>query len=218
MNEEPIWPETPRWKVLQRLKQYAPRLSKACRDDGSGFDWPDSHLLGRVSQCVAILVGYERKREHWHRSGWENIKIIDNRTPSLRLVQRINNLVKRAIEARQRLCSESLLEKAARTPDNLETQMLLRNFLQQEGKFARAVKEHENHLWHRWKSWPLLQWICDMEHPDAKKLILPFVDAHESAEPCDHRNDWRRYKNRERQKRRRQRKNSLPKKRDKAQS
>jgi hypothetical protein len=53
-----------------------------------------------------------------------------------------------------------------------------------------------------------------MEHPDAKKVILPFVDAHESAEPLDHRADWKRFKNRERQKRHRQRKNSSPKKRD----
>jgi hypothetical protein len=91
--------------------------------------------------------------------------------------------------------------------------MLLRNFVQQNGKFARAVKEHENRLWHRWESWPLLSWICDMEHPDAKKVILPFVDGHESAEPCDHRADWKRFKNRERQKRHRKRKNSLSEKR-----
>ena len=35
MNEEPIWPETPRSKVLERLKEYAPMLSKNCRKEGN---------------------------------------------------------------------------------------------------------------------------------------------------------------------------------------
>jgi hypothetical protein len=35
MNEEPIWPETPRSIVIERLKEYAPRLSKTCRKEGN---------------------------------------------------------------------------------------------------------------------------------------------------------------------------------------
>jgi hypothetical protein len=50
-----------------------------------------------------------------------------------------------------------------------------------------------------------------MQHPDAQKLILPFVDAHESAEPYDLHHDWKRFKNRERQKRHRAKKFSAGK-------
>jgi len=216
MNEDPIWPETPRSKVLERLNDYAPRLSKTCREDNHGFDWPDRHLLGRVSQCVAILVGHERKIEHWRRSGWENVKILDKRIRSLRLVQRINGLVKRAIEKRQELCGESVLEKAARNPDSVETQMLLRDFLQQKGKFASAVKDHESRLWHRWQSLPLFWWICQMEHPHAKDLLLPNIESPAEAEPTDYfqqREAINRWNARKRQKRYRQRKNSLLEKR-----
>jgi hypothetical protein len=190
MNEEPIWPETPRLTVLERFKYYAAQLSKTCRqEDGFAFDWPDSHLLGRVSQCVAILVGYERKLEHWRRPTWENVKILDKRIGSLRLVQRINGMVKRAIEKREELCGESELEKAARNPDSLETQMLLRDFLQQKGKLANAVKDHENRLWHRWQSEELFWWICHIEHPDAKALVLPNIDSPAEAEPIDYVQD-----------------------------
>lgn len=217
MNEEPIWPETPRSKVLERLKEYAPRLSKTCRKEGNhAFDWPDSHLLGRVSQCVAILVGHERKIEHWRRSGWENINVLDKRIRSLRLVQRINGLVKRAIEKREELCGESVLEKAARNPDSLETQMLLRDFLQQKRKLAGVVKDHESRLWHRWQSLPLFWWICEMEHPDAKHLVLPKIESLAEAEPIDYSQQSKaieRWNARKRQTRYRQRKNSLLEKR-----
>ena len=216
MNEEPIWPETPRSAVFERLKDYASRLNKECREDNSGFDWPDSHILGRVSQCVAILIGHERKIEHWRRSEWENIKILDNRIRSLRLVQRINRLVKRAIEKRQELFGESVLEKAARNPDSLQTQMLLRDFLQKKGKLARVVKDHERRLWHRWQSLPLFWWICTMEHPDAKDLVLPHIESPAEAEPTDYfqqREAIKRWNARKRQKRFRERRNSLSEKR-----
>jgi hypothetical protein len=212
MNEEPIWPETPRSIVIERLKEYAPRLSKTCRKEGNhAFDWPDSHLLGRVSQCVAILVGHERKIEHWRRSGWENINILDKRIRSLRLVQRINGLIKRAIEKREELCGESVLEKAARNPDSVETQMLLRDFLQQKGKLAGAVKDHESRLWHRWQSLPLFWWVCEMEHPDAKQLALSHIESPTEAQPIDYSQDReaiKRWNARKRQQRFRQRKKS----------
>jgi len=114
------------------------------------------------------------------------------------------------------LCGESVLEKAARNPDSVETQMLLRDFLQQKGKFASAVKDHESRLWHRWQSLPLFWWICQMEHPHAKDLLLPNIESPAEAEPTDYfqqREAINRWNARKRQKRYRQRKNSLLEKR-----
>jgi len=214
IHEEPIGPETPRWKVLDRLKEYAPELSRICREIQDGFDGPYQDLLYAVSQCVALLVRYERKRSLW--SEWEDINFLDKRHRSLRLVQRINNLVKLAIGKRQELCGESELERAAREPDSLKTEKLLRGLLLRRGKLASLVKDHEGRLWHRWKSRPLLWWVCEMEHPDAKGLILPNIDDPAEAGPFNHREAHRRFMDRTRQKRHRQRKNSLSKERDKA--
>ena len=62
MNEEPIWPETPRSIVLERLKEYSPRLSRTCRKESNyAFDWPDSHLLGRVSHVLLSWLDMSEK-------------------------------------------------------------------------------------------------------------------------------------------------------------
>ena len=181
-----------------------------CREDSNhSFDWPDGRLIGRFDQCVTILVDHERKSGQWHRSEWENIKILDKRIPSLRLVERINNLVKRAIEKREKLCGESLLEKAARDADSAQTQALLMDFRMNGGKFAKAVKDHESHLWHRWQSRPLFWWVCQIEHPDAKQLVLPHIESPEETEPTDYskeRESRKRWNTLKRQRRFRKRK------------
>ena len=131
-------------------------------------------------------------------------------------MRRINGVVKRAAENRQKLCGESVLEKAARNPDSVETQMLLRDFLQQKGKLANAVKDHENRLSHRWQSEELFWWICHIEHPDAKRLVLPNIDSPEEAEAIDwvqDREAMKRWNAVKRQRRFRQRKNSSLEKR-----
>jgi hypothetical protein len=105
-----------------------------------------------------------------------------------------------------------------RRPDSLGTQILLRDFVEQKGKFVDLLNDHDNRVMERIRSWPLLHWLCGMDHPDAQNLILHDVDPVRLAGILTRYHHLekvsrKRLKNRERQKRHRQRKNSLPEKR-----
>jgi hypothetical protein len=118
-----------REKVFERLDQLLQVLRCCCCDDVEFF-WPPGWLLGQIDECVMFLIELERKKRPC--VGWKAFKTLDKRRRSLRLVPRINSLVKRAIERRKEKCSESVLEKAARRPDSLGTQILLRDFSAEE--------------------------------------------------------------------------------------
>jgi hypothetical protein len=210
-----------REKVLARLNRQLWILTLCCRPLRHGardadFLWPPGWLLGRIDECVALLLEVEGKKPGW--LGWKRFRTLDKRRRSLRLVPRIDSLVKRAIETREERCGESVLEKAARRPDSLETQILLRDFVEQKTKFFNLLNDHDNRTMERVESWPLLYWICNMDHPDAQKLILHDVEPVRLAGSFTwalHREkvSRKRLKNRERQNRYRQRKNSLLEKR-----
>jgi hypothetical protein len=204
-----------REKVFERLDQHLQLLRCCCCDDVEFF-WPPGWLLGGIDECVMFLIELERKKRPWR--AWKAFETLDKRRRSLRLVPRINSLVKRAIEKRKEKCSESILEKALRRPDSLGTQILLRDFVEQKGKFVDLLNDHDNRVMERMASWPLLHWVCGMDHPDAKNLILHDVEPVRLAGILTRAHDLqkvsrKRLKNRERQKRHRQRKNSLPEKR-----
>jgi hypothetical protein len=204
-----------REEAFERLDRSLQILGFCCCDDKE-LIWPPGSLLGSIDECVMFLIGLERKKRPF--PAWKTFKTLDKRRRSLRLVPRINSLVKRAIERRKERCGESVLEKALRRPDSLETQILLRDFVEQNGKFVNLLSDHSIRLTEREHSRPLLHWLCGMDHPDAQNLILPDVEPARLAGSFTRARHWRkvsrkRLKNRERQKRHRQRKNSLPEKR-----
>jgi hypothetical protein len=203
-----------REKAFERLDHLLRFLEVSCND--MAFLWPPGWLLGAIDEYVMLLIGLERKKEPL--PDWKTFKTLDKRRPSLRLVPRINRLAKRAIEGRKERCGESVLEKALRRPDSVETQILLRDFVEQNGKFVDLLDDHSVRIGERVHSWPLLHWLCGIDHPDAQNLILPDV------EPAGLAGSFSRYRhlekmsrkrlnNRERQKRYRERKNSLQEKR-----
>ena len=199
-------------KLFKRLGFLLQVLSIYCNDSDRGFFWPPDSLLGQIDQCVALLIELEGKKPRW--VGWKTFERLDKRRRSLRLVPRIDSLVKRAIQTREERCGESVLEKAARGRDSLKTQILLRDFVEQKTKFVNLLNDHDNRTMERVESWPLVDWLCSIDHPDAHNLILPGL------EPVGvvglvarflrtQKVSRKRLKNRERQDRYRQRKNSL---------
>jgi hypothetical protein len=206
-----------REKVFERLNSLLQLLRYYCYEDGKFvFIWPTGSLLGSIDVCVAFLIELELKKRPF--LAWKYFEALDKRRCSLRLVPRINSMVNRAIERRKEKCSESSLEKALRRPDSLNTQILLRDFMEQPGKFVDLLNEHDNRVMERMKSQPLLDWLCAIDHPGAKNLILPDVEPVRLVGAFARvyhleKVSRKRLKNRERQRRYRQRKNSLPEKR-----
>jgi hypothetical protein len=207
-----------REKVFERLDYLVGILNALCYWDGAVglFLWPPGCLLGEIDQCVMFLTELDRKKPPllW----WRTFKTLDRRRRSLRLVPRINSLVKRAIERRKKKCSESALENAVRRPDSLGTQILLRDCVEKNGKFVDLLSDHHNRVKERIASSELLVWLCAMGHPDAHNLILRDIEPMSLAGTLDRglhlqKASRRRLKTRERQKRYRQRQNSLPEKR-----
>lgn len=116
-----------RERVFERLNWLVGLLNLlGYRDRNVRFLWPPGWLLGQIDECVRFLIELDRKKPPILR--WKTFKTLDKRRRSLRLVPRINSLVKRAVERRKEKCSESVLEKAVRRPDSLETQILLRDW------------------------------------------------------------------------------------------
>ena len=205
-------------RMFERLDSLLHLLRYYCYEDGKiVFVWPPGSLLGSIDVCVAFLIELKLKKRPFLLA-WKHFEALDKRTRSLRLVPRINSMVKRAIERRKEKCSESSLEKALRRPDSLNTQILLRDFMEQPGKFVDLLNEHDSRVMERMKSQTLLDWLCAIDHPGAKNLILPdiepvrLVGAFARVYHLE-KVSQKRLKNCERQRRYRQRKNSLPEKR-----
>jgi hypothetical protein len=200
-------------KVFKRLEYLLQILSIYCNDNDRGFFWPPDSVLGQIDQYIALLIELEGKKPRW--VGWKSFERLNKRRPSLRLVPRINSLVRRAIETRKARCGESVLEKAVRRPDTLETEILLRDFVGGRVAFVKLVKDHDNRVVERVESWPLVDWLCRIDHPDAHRLILHGLEPIRLVGAVarflhSEKVSRKRLKNRERQKRYRQRKNSSP--------
>jgi hypothetical protein len=204
-----------RERVFERLDWLLQLLRYSCDGDDVRFFWPPGWLLGGIDECVMFLSELERKKRPCLR--WKTFKTLDKRRRSLRLVPRINSLVKRAIQRRKEKCSESVLKKAMRRPDSLATQILLRDCVEKNGKLIDLLSDHDDRVTQRILSSELLVWLCTMGHPDAQKVILRDIESMDLARIMDRalhlqKVSRRRLKTRERQKRYRQRQNSLPEK------
>jgi hypothetical protein len=216
-TEEPQMQAISREEMFKRLNFLLQLLAYCCYEDGEFvFVWPSGSLLGSINVFVAFLIELELKRRPFVQ--WKHFEALGKRRRSLRLVPRINSMVKRAIERRKEKCSESSLEKALRRPDSLNTQILLRDFMEQPGKFVDLLNDHDSRVMERHESRPLLDWLCNIHHPGAKNLILPDVESVRLVGAFARvyhleKVSRKRLKNRERQRRYRQRKNSLPEKR-----
>jgi hypothetical protein len=139
--------------------------------------------------------------------------------PSLRLVLRVNNIVKRAGEKLAEAGGESVLSKAAREARAgvAEAQNLLRDIALQKQSLTDLLQDHDAHtkLWS--DAWPLVSWLIFIGHPDVENLVKPYPVVVSEAEFYwrmlqEGKEEWQRKLTRERVRRHRA-KNSLPEKR-----
>ena len=160
----------------------------------------------------------ETEREKPLLPAWKAFKLLNRRKRSLKLVARINNLAKRAIERLKEKGGESVLNKAASNPDSTGAQILFRDLVAGRQKFAELLRDHDSRFKERLDSAPLMHWFCKLRHPDVQDLVL-FRDSPVSTAKLYRDIEstmkamFKRRAGRERQKRYRQRKNSLPEQR-----
>jgi hypothetical protein len=91
-------------RLFLRLNRLA-RFCKAQDTPWPGTIWPDQVFLRSLEAEVVFLIITERKKRP--SPAWKAFQLLNKRMPSLQLVLRINNLVKRARDR---------LEEAASTP------------------------------------------------------------------------------------------------------
>jgi len=139
--------------------------------------WPPRELLKSLEESVVLLIATERTKKPSPR--WKAFILLDKRMPALRLVLRVNNLVKRAI-SRLKNAGESVLSKAARDTGSVAAQILLRDLMLQKQNLGDLLKDHDERNRVRLDSRPLMQWLCKIGHPYVKDLVV-FRDAPASA-------------------------------------
>lgn len=177
--------------------------------------WPSRGLLQSLEENVELLIKPERDKPP--SPAWKAFQLLDKRIPSLRLILRVNNLVKRAKE-RLKNTGESVLSKAARDTDSVEAQNLLRDLVLQKQNLGELLKDHDKRYRARLESRGLMLWLCKIGHPDAKDLLaLGHVPAsmariHDSISQ-ERKMMRQREKARDRDRRYRLRKKTSPKKR-----
>jgi hypothetical protein len=109
-----------REQVVKRLEQLLLFLEVSCTDELE-YIWPSGETLSGINNCIVSLIGLlGKKRPRLLR--WNDFARLNRRKPSLRLVPRIDRVVKRAIEKRMERCGLSALEKAAQQPDSQKTE------------------------------------------------------------------------------------------------
>jgi hypothetical protein len=219
--------------------------------------WPPSDLLKSLEFSVIRLAEFEREKPP-HPS-WKAFQLVDKRKRSLKLVRRVDKLVKCALE-RLTEAGRSVLEtllweqgkdaqrllhdiervrenlSAARTIDWAQHERVLSKFSPAKsvelacGKnaaspevrcYARVLElivDHKKHEPLRKKSEPLVRWLAQIGHPLAKDLEALNHEAalaEQDSRRLGHliKTQQKREGARERDRRYRQRKNSLPEKR-----
>jgi hypothetical protein len=178
---------------------------------GENFYYPYYRSLGEISICIDFLALSEGKKRPMT---WQTVVRLNRRLPSLGLVRTIDTMVRRAIMRRAASFTESAIEKALRRPDSTEAQMLLRDFAQNPSKFQAAVEEDTKLTVERELTWPVVEWGVHLGHPQAVRMSLVDTSLRLANDAyIQNRLAVKRLRNCERQKRHRQRKNSLPKKR-----
>lgn len=179
---------------------------------GEKFYYPYSRCLGAISTCIEFLALSEGKKRPMT---WQTVVRLDRRLPSLGLVRTIDTMIRSAIRRRRAiLTTESAIEKALRRPDSIETQMLLRDCAQNPSKFKAVVEEDTRLSVEGELTWAVVEWGVNLGHPLAVRLSLLDTEVRRAEDAyIQNRLAVKRLLSRERQKRHRQRKNSLPEKR-----
>jgi hypothetical protein len=99
-------------QVQQRLSSDLETLASRCQpDEAKGTLWPSGELLRSVEDSVNLLIAEERKKLPMPM--WKGFQLLNRRKRSLRLVWRMDKLVRRARE-RLKEGGESELDKLAR--------------------------------------------------------------------------------------------------------
>ncbi len=178
---------------------------------GENFYYSYYRSLGAISTCIEFLALSEgRKRP----MAWQTLVRLNRRLPSLGLVRTIDTMVRHAIKRRAASFTESAIEKALRHPDSIKAQMLLRDCVQNPSKFQAVVEEDTKLTIERELTWPVVEWGVYLGHPLAVRMSLVDTSLRLANDAyIQNRLAVKRHMNRERQKRHRQRKNSLPEKR-----
>jgi hypothetical protein len=134
--------------------------------------WPGREFLRDVERNVLVLALYERARQILPT--WKAFKIVDKRMPTLRLVQRVDNLAKRATE-RLKEAGESELSKMVREAEvgSTEAQCSLRDRLLQEKDFTELLLQDRRCVRQRVEAWPLVEWLIEIGHP----MVRDFDDG-----------------------------------------
>lgn len=92
--------------------------------------------------------------------------------------------------------------------------MLLRDFVQNPGKFRAAIEEDTQREYEHEQTWSVVEWGVSLGHPLAVRMSSFDTHLRHAQDAyAQRRLAEKRLQNRERQERIRQRKNSLPKKR-----
>jgi hypothetical protein len=174
--------------------------------------WPQMPLLVTIRDAVFALAHQFRKKTP--SPPWKAFLLVDKHYRELRLVQKINDLWNRAMEAMAKVHEKDDLEKAARFPDATETEMLFRDLQLDKDKFARLLDEHDRRVKERVLAYHWVEWTLLMGYPNHIS-VLPSGETITAFQMIRILDAYPRQleKNRERQKRHRQRKNSLPEKR-----
>ena len=99
---------------------------------------------------------------------------MDKRVSALRLVQRLDNLAKRATE-RLKEVGESELSKMVREAEvgSTAAQCSLRDRLLREKNFTELLLRDRRCVRLRVESWPLVEWLIEISHP----IVRDFNDA-----------------------------------------
>jgi hypothetical protein len=179
---------------------------------GEKFYYPYYRSLGAISTCIEFLaLGEGTKR----LMTWQTVVRLNRRLPSLGLVRTIDTMVRRAIMRHvENLLTESSIEKALRDPDSIKSQMLLRDFVQNPSKFQAAVEENTKLRVEYELTWPVVEWGLHLGHPLAVRVSSVDTSLRLANDAyIQNRLAVKRLRNRERQKRHRQRKKTLPEKR-----
>jgi len=189
-------------------------LARRCKPQDTawpGTIWPDRGFLRDLENDVMFLIATKRKKQP--SPAWKAFQLLNRLLRSLRLVLRVNNLVKRARE-RLKEAGESPMSKLERQAEqgDEDARKLLRDIAAIRDGQAAAKKidwtQHERALAQfsrtrsvepsygrsaplesrcyaralelvvedyrrkplRDKSWPLVEWLARIGHPEAKSL------------------------------------------------
>jgi hypothetical protein len=165
---------------LERLRGYCQPLPTQKAKDANSEEplwqrhvlWPGREFLRDIERNVRVLASHERARQIL--PAWKAFKIVDKRMSTLRLVQRVDNLAKRAAK-RLGEAGESELSKMVREAEvgSTAAQCSLRDRLLREKNFTELLLQDRRCVRLRVEAWPLVEWLIEIGQP----MVKDFDDA-----------------------------------------